>query len=316
MSPESSPKPAAPGDTPAAPPSDRAGRLAGVDRWMASNPWNPRLMPYLVYLGLLAVSQLAASADPALIPAVSGLQLAIVGGMLWRYRRHTPEMNLKFHWSALVTGVLLLPAWLYAGWLSNAAGGPFDPVLDTHPIESMLAESPALGWTAMSLRFCTMVLLVPLFEELFIRSGCLRGFSSPQRCWTGLIQLASDLPGVGEKIAMSPAGKRANAAEPQFTAQLESIPLGRVTWFGVVISTVIFALAHHPRDWFGCVICGVVWSAMVWWLNPADRPRKQDSGGIEAPRPNYGLGPVIWSHAIINALLWGYTLWTGNWEFL
>jgi hypothetical protein len=281
-----------------------------VDAWMTSNPWNARLLPYLVYLLLLAVGQFAGDAAPALIPVVSVLQLAIVGAMLWRYRRHTPEMNLRLHWSAIVTGVALLPAWIYAGWLSNELGGMFDPTIETHPIESMIAEEPALGWTAMSLRFCTMVLLVPLFEELFIRSGCLRGFSSPKRTWTGLIQLASDLPGIGEKIALSERGRQANAQPPQFTAQLESVPLGRATWFGVVISTVIFAAAHHPRDWLGCVICGVVWGFMVWWLNPADRKPIVDKS------KNLGLGPVIWSHAIINALLWGYTLWAGNWEFL
>lgn len=285
---------------------------------MASNPWNPRLLPYLAYLLLLAVGQLAAEAMPPLLPVVSALQLAVVGAMLWRYRRQTPELNLRLHWSAIVTGVALLPAWLYAGWLSNELGGMFEPTIETHPIEAMIAEQPAIGWAAMSLRFATMVLLVPFFEELFIRSGCLRGFSSPRRCWTGLMQLASDLPGVGERIALSERGRRANAQPPQFTAQLESVPLGRVTWFGVLISTVVFAAAHHPRDWFGCIICGVVWGFMVWWLNPADRPspRKQDTGEADTACTNYGLGPVIWSHAIINALLWGYTLWADNWEFL
>ena len=299
-------------------PAGSPGTFHAVDQWVASNPWNPRLLPYLAYLLLLAVGQLAAEAMPPLLPVVSALQLAVVGAMLWRYRRQTPELNLRLHWSAIVTGVALLPAWLYAGWLSNELGGMFEPTIETHPIEAMIAEQPAIGWAAMSLRFATMVLLVPFFEELFIRSGCLRGFSSPRRCWTGLMQLASDLPGVGERIALSERGRRANAQPPQFTAQLESVPLGRVTWFGVVVSTVVFAAAHHPRDWFGCIICGVVWGFMVWWLNPADRPspRKQDTGEADTACTNYGLGPVIWSHAIINALLWGYTLWADNWEFL
>jgi len=273
-------------------------------------------MPYLAYLLLLAAGQLVGDAAPALIPAVSVLQLAVVGAMLWRGRRLTPELNLRFHWSAAVTGVALLPAWLYLGWLSNTLGGPFDPAIETHPLEAMLSDRPALGWAAMSLRFGTMVLLVPFFEELFIRSGCLRGFSSPRRCWTGLVQLASELPGVGERIARSDAGRRANAAEPQFTAQLESIPLGRVTWFGVLVSTIVFAAAHHPRDYLGCVACGVTWGFMAWWLNPHDRTGPRSVASALRPPENLGLGPVIWSHAIINALLWGWTLRTGNWEFL
>ena len=29
-----------------------------------------------------------------------------------------------------------------------------------------------------------------------------------------------------------------------------------------------------------------------------------------------GLGPVCWAHGITNALLWGYTVYYGNWQFL
>jgi len=25
---------------------------------------------------------------------------------------------------------------------------------------------------------------------------------------------------------------------------------------------------------------------------------------------------VIWAHCITNALLWAYTVWTGDWQFL
>ena len=292
------------------------GPLEGLDRWVASSPWHPRLLPYLLYLLILAPAGAAGERLPELLPAFSALQLVLVGFLLWRYRRLTPEMNLRFHWSAIVTGVALLPAWIYAGWASNALGGMFDPDIPTHPIEGMLADNPAVGWLAMSARFCTMVLLVPLFEELFIRSGCVRGFHSAKRTWLGVVQLASDLPGIGEKIANGKLGREANQLPGQITQQLEDVPLGRVTVFATAASTLIFMLAHHPRDWLGCIICGVVWCAMVWWLNPADRIRKQDVDEAKTPRTNYGLGPVIWSHAIINALLWGYTLYSGNWEFL
>jgi len=46
----------------------------------------------------------------------------------------------------------------------------------------------------------------------------------------------------------------------------------------------------------------LVWCALVWWTNRGSH--------------RLGLGPVIWSHAITNALLWGYTIWSGDWQFI
>ena len=89
-----------------------------------------------------------------------------------------------------------------------------------------------------------------------------------------------------------------------FTKQFYETPLGKVSVFGIAASTFIFMLNHVPRDYVGCIMCGVLWCLMVKWTNGESRKRK------------LGLGPVIWSHGLTNALLWWYTIASGDWQFL
>ena len=157
----------------------------------------------------------------------------------------------------------------------------------------------------------------------------LRGLQRWGPTRTGLLQLLSDLPGIGELIEQRPSVAEANQQPPALTWQLLNTPVGAAAAFGVIASTVVFTASHLPRDWPGCVACGLVWCWLVWATNKGTGNREQEAGsyaGSEersdegpgsptAPR-NLGLGPVIWSHALVNALLWGYTLWSGDWQFL
>jgi len=290
--------------------------LHGLDQWVDSNPWNPRLLPYLTYLLLLFVIGIAAEHQPMLIPVGSVLQLVIVGYLLYRYRKDTPELTLSMGWLAIPSGLFLAWAWIVLGDASASTEiGFFDTGFDNDNPESnptalqqLIQNDPAVGYTAMGLRFCTMVLLVPLFEELFIRSGCLRGLHSAKQCWLGIIQVATDLPGIGERIAQSRIGKYAESQSGQFTTQLEQTKLGNVSLFAVIASTFIFMLAHHPRDWAGCIACGIVWCAMVWWTNRGD---------MQEGKARMGLGPVVWSHGVTNAALWALTFYDASyWRFL
>ena len=282
---------------------------------MASNPWHPRVVPFFCWILFLAVGGFLPESLAAVQPGVYLVQCLVTGWLLWRYRHLTPELNVRFHWLAVPTAVFLVVAWVVLGYAMagelgwrweratsgdwRAAGqadfpyaelgrepNRFGPELDVegvvplHGIQELTAASPWLGWTSMVLRLLGMTVLVALFEEMFIRSAMLRGLHRARTTWTGLLQMASDFPGVGDWIADRPSVKAANAQPPALTAQLKRTPVGHLTVFAVVASTVVFAASHVPRDWPGCVACAVVWC----WLLVVDEPAAPRAGARRGRR--------------------------------
>ncbi|MEM6394490.1 MAG: hypothetical protein AAF797_17120 [Planctomycetota bacterium] len=308
-------------------------RLQKLDAWMAESPWHPRLVPFFAYLLLLLPVQWTTANAPAALPFAAGIQIAVITALLVRYRKLTPELTpapgsaFGLHWTVLPSIALLIVAWVGLGHLMVASGIPwFSNTLEgPHRFEIMREDSEAMFWLAMSLRFVSMVLLVPFFEELFVRSAMLRSLHSPRKTGMGLLQILVDLPLIGDWLSNKDIGKRALAAKPLLTEQLETVPLRSVTVFAVAASTLVFMLSHAPRDWPGCIACGVVWCLMVAMSNrgpstpPTDPSNTPSLPGANLPASQPtpgGLGPVIWSHAGVNAALWGYTLYTGDWQFL
>jgi membrane protease YdiL (CAAX protease family) len=291
-------------------PQNLLGRL---DALMESSPWYPRVLPFAVYIVALPLIGIAADAALWAYPVGYAIQCGLVLWLLWRYRRLTPELNLKFHWLALPTGVALVFAWVELGylsiWLSGGTLGPERVATgEAAPtmLEEMRAALPAVFAISMGLRLFGMSVVVSLFEELFTRSLLLRAFHRWRPSKVGLLQFLADLPVVGEQVERTEAGRAAMNAPPMFTKQLIETPVGAITAFSVAVSTLVFMLNHMPRDYLGCVACGVVWCWLVWYTNRSKAWRD---------RP-LGLGPIIWSHGITNAGLWAWTLYTGDWQFL
>lgn len=274
--------------------------MAALDAWMAANPWHPRLLPFLVYVLALPVIEAAQRWSLHAVPVLYVVQLGLVVWLLWRYRRLLPEVTLRFHWLAVPVGAALCAAWIGLGHaMVRLSPGWLGPDAGAHLFERM---EGGLWGVSLALRLVGMVLIVPVFEELFVRSACLRGLHSPRKTWIGLVQVMEDLPVVGDWVAETRYGRRVARYPAMFTRQLREWPVGRLTWFGVGASTVVFMVSHAMRDWPGAIACGVAWCGLVWWTNRGER--------------RLGLGPVIWSHGITNALLWGWCVWTGEWWFL
>ena len=290
---------------------------------MRANPWHPRISPFFTYIALMALATAVRPWVPSLWPVLYAVQCGATVWLLWRYRALVPELNWSFHWLAVPTGVGLLVAWVGLGWLMagefshrfNAllAGEttgllPYrsDPALEPGPFTttdtSWMLELPVGVFSiALGLKLLGMTLVVPMFEELFVRSTLLRGLHSARQTGLGLMQWLIDSP-LGEWLLHTRWGEHASKQSGAFTRQLEQNPVGALSVFAVTLSTVIFMLSHAPRDWPGCIACGIVWCLLVWWTNRGDK--------------KLGLGPVVWSHAITNALLWAYTLWSWDWQFL
>ena len=325
-----------PGTDPAGVNGTPAPTLLGrLDAAMADHPWYPRFLPFIVYLFFLAAGQSLTGAVPVAYPFVYTLQCAVVIWLLWRYRRLLPELTLSFHWLALPVGVGVFVAWVWLGMvieerdqLASAGLGAFTESLyhwTLHPdagsgmrqddgvafsfvnetarddsifLKLGLDENKPVAWIAFTLRLLGMSLVVPLFEELFIRSLMLRGLHRAKESRIGMIQVLQDFPGIGDRIMLTKMAARANEHPPMFEKQFRETPLGQLSVFGVFASTMVFTLSHAPRDYAGCVVCGIAYCLLLW----ATRHK--------------GLGPVCWAHGITNALIWIYTLHTGDWRFL
>ncbi|MEM8783496.1 MAG: CPBP family glutamic-type intramembrane protease [Planctomycetota bacterium] len=295
-------------------------RLQKLDAFMAANPWHPRVVPYFVFIVGLAVTGFIPgdrAAALAYLPVYLAIN-AIILWLLWRYRKLTPELNLKFHWTVIPSAIFLTAAWVGLGYAWNLifsghtippdyqAQTPYVPPAEAAPFGELYLVAPALFWVTFAARGLGMSITVALFEELFVRSALLRGFHRWKATQLGLMQVAADLPAVGDMVATKPKFIDAQKQPAAFTKQFTETPLGAVTVFATFASTLIFMLAHLPRDWAGCVACGVVWCWMVWYTNRESLPVEKRKG----------LGPVIWSHGLVNAALWGYTITTGDWQFL
>ncbi|MBL4700072.1 MAG: CPBP family intramembrane metalloprotease [Phycisphaeraceae bacterium] len=272
--------------------------LGKLDAWMQEHPWHPRLLPYVLYVVLLALIGMATAYQPALYPVLYWLQCAVVAWLLWRYRKLTPELNCQFHWLAIPVGILVCVIWIGLGqWMMQTFPDRFKPSLDDKP-HLFATMSPMMRWTSLSLRVLGMSLLVPMFEELFVRSLLLRSFHRFRGVVIGLVQWGQDLPLIGEWLMHTSIAKRADQHEHPFASMFNQTALGALSITGITLSTLIFTLGHGMRDWPAAVICGVFYCLL-----------------LRVTR-HKGLGPVIWAHGITNALLWGYCVYYSDWQFL
>lgn len=274
------------------------GALAKLDAFMAAHPAHPRFVPLAVYLIFLSLIVAAQDHTHYAYPPLYALQCGVVAWLLWRYRRLTPEVTLSFHWSVIPSALFVLVMWIALGeGMTRLFPGTFDST-EPHPFELMRETSPPLFYTSLSMRLLGMSLLVPFVEELFNRSLLLRCLHGARASWMGVLQMLQDMPLIGEWVMERQSAIRAASLPGQFRAQFEATALGTLSLFGVVASSIVFMMVHMTRDKPAAFLTGVTWCLMLAWTR-----RK-------------GLGPVIWSHGLTNALLWAYVIYTNDWRFL
>ncbi|HEY0791109.1 MAG TPA: CAAX prenyl protease-related protein [Chthoniobacterales bacterium] len=124
------------------------------------------VVPFAVFLGFLAVSQLWegvwADARFAVYPA----QTVACGGMLWHYRKaYTPWTTQGFA-AAVGTGLIVLGVWVAPQFLFPNRTDGFDP--------TRLSATPVLQGLTVAFRFLRLTVVVPLLEEGFWRGFLLR----------------------------------------------------------------------------------------------------------------------------------------------
>ncbi len=293
------------------------------------------MLPFVLYSVFLGVIQFTREDWPASYPILYAAQCVLVFAALVSFRSKglLPELTLGFHWSALVAGVGVAVLWIGMGWwMASEFAERWQGVLRGQPVGVIDYEArgvptptfavaandgpfdfrdPAmlgvqLGWVTLLLRLVGMSIVVPMFEELFVRSLLVRSLSHTRRTMIGMVQVAQDLPVIGDWLMGTRWGQKADRHPPIFGRVFNETPLGVMTLFGVVVSSLIFVSYHATRDKPACFLCGVIYCLVVWFTNRPASPIEK----------RHGLGPVIWAHGITNALLWAYTLATDDWQFL
>ncbi|MBI1367777.1 MAG: hypothetical protein GC162_03895 [Planctomycetes bacterium] len=274
--------------------------LMRLDQWMHEHPWHPRVLPFVVWVAMLYLIIPARAMHPLTYPILVAAQMAMVSWMLWRYRGLMPEINWRFHWSAIVGGVGGVAAWvaLGQGMIALFPGWFDDPGTDVYR-----EMGPALGAVSLSMHLAAMAIVVPMFEEVFIRSALMRSMVNWRPTLASAIDLLHDLPIIGPMISESSMVHWAEQYPRPMRREFEAHHVGELSVFNVLFVGLLWCVVSHARrDWPGTIACAVMWAWVLWLTNRKGR--------------RYGLGPAIWSHAITNALLWAYAILWGQWQFL
>lgn len=272
---------------------------------MADSPWHVRIAPLMVYIAMLGPVGWLRDVQPWTYPLTYGVQCALTMGLLWRYRRWLVELNWKFHLSAVWVGSIVFVAWMVIGFGMMEL---FPRKFGSDAGYDYFAEmGEPVGWASMLMRLAGMTIAVPMCEELFHRSCTLRSFNSFRKTAIGSVNLLQDLPVLDDLIRHHDLAKRAGRHEMIFSKEFERVPLGVISLWAMLASSVLFMFAHGMRDWPACIFCGFAYCLIVWWTNRGDR--------------KLGLGPAVWAHAITNAQIWIYTiaahyLGMPDWRFL
>ena len=205
--------------------------------------------PFFVFMGFLVVLQLVSAQigwkhpdapwwrqDPAQF--IYPLQTIATLALLVRYWRH-----YTFHWSwrwgavGVVFGTLgiacwLLPTTLYDYW--HLSGEPtgilklLGVAARTGGFDPGVFHNPAAWWTAVSLRFLRLVVVVALTEEIF---------------WRGFLMRFVD----------------------DWEGDYWNQPFGRATWQSYLIVTGLFIAAHTSPDYAGAFVYGTLTYLLCVW---------------------------------------------------
>jgi CAAX prenyl protease-like protein len=200
-------------------------------RGVQGSPALPRVLPFAVYLGFLALSEVLAwlsahvpAADALRIPAtlwLYPLKTAAVLAVLLYFWPHYNEVKGKTKvtwrdvWLSVVIGLFVYLIWVRIDWpwaLQGQASG-YNPFLAGGIMGSVLA----------TIRMVGAVLVVPVMEELFWRSFLLRYLISPR---------------------------------------FETVPVGTFTLLSFVATMILFGLEHH--QWLAGMIAGAAYTLLLY----------------------------------------------------
>jgi exosortase E/protease (VPEID-CTERM system) len=205
-----------------------------------------------------------------------------------------------------LAAVYLMPflAILAASLLSRAASSGFESF---YPLRFIFAAAVLwyfraeyrslqwkFGWTSPilgALVFVAWILWARAFGQLenpALAAGLASLSPAARLAWLALrVGCAVVTVPIAEELAF-----RGCAARRLMTAQFELVDLEKLSWFGMLGSSVLFGIMHG-NQWFVGIVAGLGYAVAV--------------------RKNGRIGDGIAAHATTNALLAAWVLWRGQW---
>ncbi len=205
---------------------DEPPNLAARGRW----PWLPYVAPMATYLALTTFEDwlprsAPGSSEIAYYPWVYSIKISVVVlVMIWS--RSTWRDLLPWPgWGTVGLGLAIGMA-VALVWVGSDGYYPVYGSIGTRAAYDPSTLTPSSRVLFLAVRFFGLVLVVPLFEELFWRSFVVRWIIDPDR--------------------------------------FEAVPIGRVTLASAAITAGLFAL-EHPAEWLPALGTGFAWAWLLRW---------------------------------------------------
>jgi CAAX prenyl protease-like protein len=192
-----------------------------------ARPWLPYVAPMLTFLVLTSVEdwlpKLADGPHPTYYPIFYAFKLAVVAAVCWLGRSTWADLRPWPGWKSLSLavslGLLVTLLWVgldgdYPVYGEVGSRASFNP--------GVLSPAARVGF--LLVRMTGLVLVVPLFEELFWRSLVVRWIIDPD--------------------------------------DFRKVPIGQVTPIAGAITATLFAL-EHPAEWLPALITGAIWGGLL-----------------------------------------------------
>jgi CAAX prenyl protease-like protein len=192
-----------------------------------SRPWLHYVAPMAVFLVLTSAEDWlprgTAGPHPTYYPVFYAFKIAAVALTCWlcrsTWRDLSPRPGVGTLGLSVILGLLVTAVWvgldgLYPRFGEVGSRAAFNPNVLT----------PASKYAFLAVRLAGLVLIVPLFEELFWRSFVVRWIIEPD--------------------------------------DFRKVPVGRVTPIAAAVTAGLFAV-EHPAEWLPALMTGVLWAWLL-----------------------------------------------------
>ncbi len=259
-------------------PSAASGEPAWVTRLARSHPQAPFIVPFLVFLAIMAAERLF---DPSWRTFTYALRSGASLYAAWLFRGYYPPLG-KWHLHiAIPVGVIVAFGWVEVHhWFAGCTHQPcrmlgllgishhfeglgwyrrfatFDDNPANYFIPSEHYQSPAGLWAFLIVRIGGASTAVPVIEEIFWRAFVLRILIDWHR--------------------------------------FEEVPYAKFTVMSFLVSSLLSAVSHQPQ-WEVGILCWFVYNAVYYWKK--------------------SLALCMITHGITNFTLYVYVYYAQDWRF-